>query len=204
MRAIFTSSGAPEVTCSRSPGPRLVGDIRRRRIILGLALQNTRSALEIDPIAGPIGSAETEYDTGKYVAQRGNGYATYSHRATPRLYTTRPCWPMAIRSAYGGSAGLSLVSWVSQPFRRQISKLSTLVKATQAASGRTATSCQRASLPTRRLRQPTSLSSRAATTIFSAHRSAIATRFDAVEIGPNASSANRFDFVSKSGAALRR
>jgi hypothetical protein len=87
MRAIFTSSGAPEVTCSRSPGPRLVGDIRRRRIILGLALQNTRSALEIDPIAGPIGSAETEYDTGKYVAQRGNGYATYSHRATPRLYS---------------------------------------------------------------------------------------------------------------------
>ena len=68
------------MTCSRSPGPRLVGDIRRRRIILGLALQNTRSALEIDPIAWAIGSAETEYDTGKYVAQRGNGYATYSHR----------------------------------------------------------------------------------------------------------------------------
>src|SRR3981189_2717807 len=85
MRAIFTSSGAPEVTCSRSPDPRLVGDIRRRRIILGLALQNTRSALEIDPIAWAIGSAETEYDTGKYVAQRGNGCNLQPSRHTSTL-----------------------------------------------------------------------------------------------------------------------
>jgi hypothetical protein len=37
---------------------------------------------------------------------------------------------------------------------------------------------------------------------FPAHRSATATRFDSVEIGPNASAANRFDFVSRSSAAL--
>src|SRR5260370_194573 len=33
----------------------------------------------------------------------------FNDTATPEIYTTRPCWPMAIRSAYGGSAGLSLV-----------------------------------------------------------------------------------------------